>query len=139
MSGPAASGRVVVQAFHVGYWDYIGWVDRFAAPAYTSRQRQLASMNGQRGVYTPQLVRNGQDWRDFAKALEDQPVAIIPFEPQVFGTAANNGQMIAEFSSGHRTAETFRQLAQLMTGRSESKRPRSGLIPPFIEKLLKRA
>ena len=35
---------------------------------------------------------------DFAKALEDQPVAVIPFEPQVFGTAANNGQMIAEFS-----------------------------------------
>jgi pilus assembly protein CpaE len=75
---------------------------------------------------------------DFAKALEDQPVAIIPFEPQVFGTAANNGQMIAEFSSGHRTAETFRQLAQLMTGRSETKKARSGLIPPFIEKLLKR-
>ena len=36
---------------------------------------------------------------DFAKALDDQPVAVIPFEPQVFGTAANNGQMIAELSS----------------------------------------
>ena len=56
---------------------------------------------------------------DFAKALEDQPVAIIPFEPQMFGTAANNGQMIAEVSSSHRTAEMFRQLAQLLTGRSE--------------------
>jgi pilus assembly protein CpaE len=76
---------------------------------------------------------------DFAKALEDQPVAVIPFEPQVFGTAANNGQMIAEFAKGHRTAETFRQLGQLMTGRSESKKARSGIIPPFIEKLLKRA
>ncbi|RZI98774.1 MAG: DUF1223 domain-containing protein, partial [Haliea sp.] len=31
---------LVVQAFHVGYWDYIGWIDRFAAPAYTLRQRQ---------------------------------------------------------------------------------------------------
>jgi pilus assembly protein CpaE len=76
---------------------------------------------------------------DFAKALEDQPFAVIPFEPQLFGTAANNGQMIAEFSKGHRTAETFRQLAQLMTGRSETKKARSGLIPPFIDKLLKRA
>ena len=36
---------------------------------------------------------------DFAKALEDEPIAIIPFEPQLFGTAANNGQMIAEVSS----------------------------------------
>jgi pilus assembly protein CpaE len=76
---------------------------------------------------------------DFAKALEDKPIAVIPFEPQVFGTAANNGQMIAEFSSGHRTAETFRQLAQVLTGRLEAKKPRSAFIPPFIEKLLKRA
>src|ERR1700677_969549 len=44
---------------------------------------------------------------DFAKALEDEPMAIIPFEPQLFGAAANNGQMIAETSSGHRSAETF--------------------------------
>jgi len=76
---------------------------------------------------------------DFAKALEDKPIAVIPFEPQIFGTAANNGQMIAEFSSGHRTAETFRQLAQVLTGRLEAKKPRSAFIPPFIEKLLKRA
>src|SRR6202162_1407505 len=54
--------------------------------------------------------------KDFAKALEDQPVATIPFEPQVFGAAANNGQMIAEMAAGHRTAETFRQLGQPTTG-----------------------
>jgi pilus assembly protein CpaE len=75
---------------------------------------------------------------DFAKALEDEPVAIIPFEPQVFGAAANNGQMIAEVSSGHRTAETFRQLAILLTGRTEVKKARSGLLTPLIEKLTKR-
>jgi pilus assembly protein CpaE len=75
---------------------------------------------------------------DFAKALDDQPLAVIPFEPQVFGTAANNGQMIAEFASSHRVAETFRQLAQVLTGRSETKKARAGLIPPFLEKLLKR-
>ena len=39
---------------------------------------------------------------DFAKALEDEPLAIIPFEPQLFGTAANNGQMIAEIASSHK-------------------------------------
>jgi pilus assembly protein CpaE len=76
---------------------------------------------------------------DFAKALEDQPLAAIPFEPQVFGTAANNGQMIGEMSASHRTAETFRQLAQAMTGRGETKKAKSGLLPPFIDKLLKRA
>jgi pilus assembly protein CpaE len=76
---------------------------------------------------------------DFAKALEDQPVAVIPFEPQVFGAAANNGQMIAELSASHRTAESFRQLAQLLTGRSETKKSKSNLLSPFLEKLLKRA
>jgi pilus assembly protein CpaE len=78
---------------------------------------------------------------DFAKALDDAPVAVIPFEPHVFGTAANNGQMIAELSSSHRTAETFRALGQLLTGRAETKKSRSGLLmlSPFLEKLMKRS
>ena len=45
---------------------------------------------------------------EFAKALEADPAAVIAFEPQMFGTAANNGQMIAEISANHRTAESFR-------------------------------
>lgn len=69
LKGAAAEGKVVAQAFHVGYWDYIGWVDRFAAPAYTTRQRQLAGANGLSSIYTPQLVRNGQDWHDYGRAL----------------------------------------------------------------------
>jgi pilus assembly protein CpaE len=75
--------------------------------------------------------------KDFAKALEDDPVAIIPFEPKVFGAAANNGQMIAEISKSHRTAEIFRSLAHILTGREESKKQRSGLLSPLIEKLLR--
>jgi pilus assembly protein CpaE len=72
---------------------------------------------------------------DFAKALEFDPIASIPFEPQLFGTAANNGQMIAEVSAGHRAAETFRHLAQALTGRTEAKRSRSSLLTPLLEKL----
>jgi pilus assembly protein CpaE len=75
---------------------------------------------------------------DFAKALDDRAAAIIPFEPQVFGTAANNGQMIAELSSSHRTAEIFHQLAQSLTGRMETKKARSGLLSPLLGKLFKR-
>jgi pilus assembly protein CpaE len=76
---------------------------------------------------------------DFAKAIDDEPVAIIPFDPQLFGTAANNGQMIAELSSSHRVAETFRQLAQSLTGRMETKKSKSSLLSPFIEKFMKRS
>jgi pilus assembly protein CpaE len=76
---------------------------------------------------------------DFAKALEDDPVVVIPFDPQMFGTAANNGQMIAEVSSSHKTAEMFRQLAQVLTGRAEVKRSRTSLAAlPFLGKLMKR-
>jgi pilus assembly protein CpaE len=76
---------------------------------------------------------------DFAKALEDQPVAVIPFEPQLFGTAANNGQMIAELSSSHRIAETFRLLAQQLTGRGEAKKSKSSLLSPLFDRLMKRS
>ena len=75
---------------------------------------------------------------EFAKALEDQPIAVIPFEPAVFGTAGNNGQMIAEVPAGKRAAETFRQLAQLLTGRTESKKARPSLLTPLFRKLMKR-
>jgi pilus assembly protein CpaE len=75
---------------------------------------------------------------DFAKALEDHPVAIIPFEPALFGAAANNGQMIAEVSASNRNAETFVQLAKLLTGRSEVKKAKSGLLTPLLGRLLKK-
>ena len=75
---------------------------------------------------------------DFAKALDDEPIASIPFEPQLFGAAANNGQMIAEISSSHRTADVIRQLAQKLTGRAETKKQRSSLLSPLFEKLMQR-
>lgn len=59
---------VVVQAFHVGYWDHIGWVDRFASPAHTSRQREIAVQNRLRNIYTPQVVVNGRDWPQWGNA-----------------------------------------------------------------------
>ena len=75
---------------------------------------------------------------DFAKALDDEPIAAIPFEPQLFGAAANNGQMIAEISANHRTTELLRQLAQKLTGRIEPKKKSSSLLSPLFEKLLQR-
>lgn len=56
---------VVAQAFHVAYWDYIGWKDRFASAAFTLRQKEVATANGLSNIYTPQLVRNGRDWRNW--------------------------------------------------------------------------
>jgi hypothetical protein len=57
-----ANGDVVPLAFHVNYWDYIGWKDVFADPRYTQRQRDGASASGARYVYTPQVVLGGRDF-----------------------------------------------------------------------------
>jgi pilus assembly protein CpaE len=72
---------------------------------------------------------------EFAKAIESQPIASIPFDPQIFGAAANNGQMIAEISANHKTTEMFLHMAQRLTGRSETKKPKGSFLSPLIEKL----
>ncbi|MBN8969314.1 MAG: AAA family ATPase [Rhizobiales bacterium] len=72
---------------------------------------------------------------EFAKAIESEPIVSIPFEPQIFGAAANNGQMIAEIAASHRTTEIFLQLAQRLTGRAEAKKSRGSFLAPLLGKL----
>ncbi len=62
---PALWQRLVPIAFHVDYWDYIGWKDRFAQPEFTDRQRQYAEENSLPTIYTPALISNGKEWRNF--------------------------------------------------------------------------
>jgi pilus assembly protein CpaE len=61
---------------------------------------------------------------DFCDPLGVEPVAIIPFDAQLFGTAANSGRMIAEMDKKSPTAETFSQIAHLVTGRATVKKPK---------------
>jgi len=57
--------EVVPVAFHVDYWDYIGWSDRFASPAYGNRQREYARNRFVSTVYTPAFVLAGKEWRSW--------------------------------------------------------------------------
>jgi hypothetical protein len=59
----AADPQAHAFAFHVDYWDYIGWKDRFAHPVLSQRQGQQLAVNGSAYRYTPQVVRNGADER----------------------------------------------------------------------------
>jgi hypothetical protein len=61
-------GSVVALAFHVDYWDRLGWVDRFASARYTERQYQRQAASGARFVYTPQVLLDGRDWRGWPAA-----------------------------------------------------------------------
>ena len=63
-----AGGGVVALAFHVDYWDYLGWRDRFADPRYSKRQQAQAGHDGASGVYTPQIVLDGHAWSGWYRA-----------------------------------------------------------------------
>lgn len=52
---------VIALALHVDYWDYIGWKDIFANPAFTDRQKGYARAAGSRSIYTPQMVIGGTE------------------------------------------------------------------------------
>ncbi|MEL7152115.1 MAG: DUF1223 domain-containing protein [Pseudomonadota bacterium] len=57
----AEEDNVIALAFHVDYWDYLGWKDEFASAEHTSRQRSYARAKGERTIYTPQMVVGGID------------------------------------------------------------------------------
>jgi hypothetical protein len=61
--------EIVPVAFHVDYWDDLGWKDRFAKPEYTARQRSYSTVWGISSVYTPGFVLNGQEWRGWGNPL----------------------------------------------------------------------
>ena len=57
----AGRDDVIALALHVDYWDYIGWKDVFADPAFSARQRSYAKRGGRSMVYTPQMIINGEE------------------------------------------------------------------------------
>jgi hypothetical protein len=62
--------EVLALAFHVDYWNYLGWKDRFSSADYTSRQRQLGANNRQNTIYTPEFFVNGMEARGTGKILD---------------------------------------------------------------------
>jgi pilus assembly protein CpaE len=75
---------------------------------------------------------------EFAKAIGTELAAIVPFDAQLFGTAANNGQMIAEVQPGGKVNQLFVELAAAITGRSGPKRGRNSILSPIIAKFTRR-
>jgi pilus assembly protein CpaE len=72
---------------------------------------------------------------EFAKAIELEPVAAFPFDAKIFGTAANNGQMVAELDPGSKIVEAFDQIARRVMGRPEAQKPKKALFGPLIERV----
>ena len=76
---------------------------------------------------------------DFAKTVETEPFASIPHDAKLFGTAANNGQMIAEVEDSNKIAETFNEMARLVTGRSAAPaKAKRNLFDPLLARFARK-
>lgn len=78
--------KLIPLAFHVDYWDYLGWKDPFANAKHSSRQRQYAAKWLARTVYTPGLVMNGQESRSLkAASAQAQLPGVLTLSEQAKG------------------------------------------------------
>jgi hypothetical protein len=87
---------IVPLAFHVDYWDYIGWEDVYASGEYGERQRSYARAGKARGVYTPGLFANGREWRGWT--LRVTPRASNR-EPGDLSVSVETGRVTATFDA----------------------------------------
>jgi len=76
--------------------------------------------------------------KDFTAALGIEPCCLVPFDAKLFGTASNNGQMIAECGPASKAAESFRQLTAAITGRAPEPRAAKKTSSSFLGNLFKK-
>ncbi len=77
---------------------------------------------------------------DFASAVEAEPIGVIPFDAKLFGTATNNGQMIAEVDAASKTTEILADIGRIIMGRAEVKKAKKSLplLDPIMSRFIKR-
>ena len=105
---------VVPVAFHVDYWDYLGWKDKFANPAYSARQARYRREGHVASVYTPGFVVNGEEWRGWIRKKS------LPQDSDTPGRLTidlRNNQLVATFHPSNGLKESLNlNLAILATG-----------------------
>jgi hypothetical protein len=106
-------------AFHVDYWDRLGWPDRFATPQITKRQYELANLRGSSSVYTPQVVANGQDWRRWPalpKPADAPPITLTLSRDGANVTASIDGPGTAARLAGYWVVLEDRHVSRVSAG-----------------------
>ena len=73
--------------------------------------------------------------RDFEAALDTKAVAVIEFDSETFGQAANNGQMVEEMNAKAKSVQQLRDIALTLTGRREPRVEKKSALAPFLERL----
>lgn len=97
-------------AWHVDYWDSLGWPDRFANADYSQRQRRYQRQTPLRSVYTPGVLVNGEAWRGWVRG--DQPPRLQQLSDM--GVLTVNVSSMAVKASLHHVAEASTQSTYLL-------------------------
>ena len=115
-AGNAVGAAAIPLAFHVDYWDRLGWKDRFATPAYTERQYDAMRANRARFVYTPQVLVQGKDfpeWRDRGDAAALAAASTRPARAEITLEAEPQRGSIAVKATAHVASSADRKGAAL--------------------------
>jgi len=114
-------------AFHVDYWDYLGWRDAFAKAEYSARQRNYADHDYAATVYTPGFFHNGREWRRWFRSHElrlDQPIKVgvltVTLADQAIDAQFTAPQNYAELGL-HVALLAFDQTTQIRAGENRGK------------------
>lgn len=113
IDNPGLWTEFVPLAFHVDYWDRLGWKDIYAKPEHTKRQYRYQQDGNVRVVYTPGFFVNGQEWRSHWWNSE------LPTSKKQVGELVlnvENGAVQAQFSSNNTAKKLILNLALLGVG-----------------------
>lgn len=95
-SSPDLWKKTVPVAYHVDYWDHLGWRDRFAKREFTQKQQRYSATWGGNSVYTPGFVVNGKEWRGWFASGAPRPQSNKVGVLRV--TINNDGKLKATFA-----------------------------------------
>ncbi|MFK7975428.1 MAG: DUF1223 domain-containing protein [Halioglobus sp.] len=89
--------RFVPVAFHVDYWNYLGWEDEWSSAEHSKRQRKYKAEGGLASVYTPGFVANGEEWRGWfkRKRLPESNIS----DAGTLKVSINDGAIVAAYNN----------------------------------------
>lgn len=97
-NNPNLWSKFIPMAFHVDYWDYIGWKDPFANSQFSARQHQYARESNLSSVYTPSMLLNGHEWTAWRR-YSDLNLPTTSFTTGRLSITVGGGELIANYQA----------------------------------------
>src|SRR6266850_7193371 len=102
-------------AFHVDYWDHLGWRDPWASKSFSDRQRAYAKQWRSASIYTPGFVLNGKEWRDWS-GRKDGPKSGVAKAGVLTVSSADMNRWHVSFAPANTAGADYEVHAALLAG-----------------------